>query len=395
MVLLHTGLLGLATAVAGVILLWPNTPPPLRPDAPAATAPTPVVIDTSGDIQEAGRLATTDVGRALVDPRTAALTVDSESIWTFSVWSSSEAEIELERGTVSAVVVPRVGDQRFSIATSELVASVVGTSFSVTCTPGEGTRVVVTEGVVYVELRRGGAVTLAAGDAWFEASPRAPRPPERESEPLALAPPPGSSPSSETPPEAPGSGALATSIRAARRLLAQGEHQAAVHRLVHLTPTSDAERATVAALLGDAWVVAGQPARVRAAYLEASRRGRGSVALGALVELATVQAELGEDDAAAASWRRVLAAASDGPHAPRALAALGDDEGLLARFPASREATAAMVRMGRLQLDAGRWDATADLFAAHVDSGDPARAEAARRGSERHVELTWRSPRRG
>ncbi|MCB9732367.1 MAG: hypothetical protein H6745_07135 [Deltaproteobacteria bacterium] len=102
------------------------------------------------------------------------------------------------------------------------------------------------------------------------------------------------------------------------------------------------------------------------------------MAVGALAELARAQAALGEAEAAAASWRELLARSPDGPLAPRALAALGEDEALLARFPASHEATAALLRLGKAHLDAGRWSEAAALFAAHVDDGgSAARREAA------------------
>lgn len=321
---------------------------------------------------EATRVTTATAARELRDPRTATLQVAPGTDLSLPAWSDGEAEVALTRGTVSVSVVPRVGAQRFAVRTEELVATAVGTAFSVTRAPGEGTRVVVREGVVYVEVRAGGAVTLGAGEVFIVASPREPGPPERAAEP------PDVGDTARAPsPTGPRAEPLAARIQVARRLLARGRSEEAIALLDALAPVDDADRASVSALLGDAWTVAGKLGRARDAYADAARWGSGAVALGAVAELARTQTALGEVEAAAASWRRLIAAAPDSPLTPRALAALGEDTALIERFPESREATGALLRLGRAHLEAGRWGAAATLFAAHLDAADPSRREAA------------------
>ncbi|PKN56822.1 MAG: hypothetical protein CVU56_13955 [Deltaproteobacteria bacterium HGW-Deltaproteobacteria-14] len=372
---------GAAVASAAVIVLV-SAPGGTDPEGAApegiATAPA-----TAADGQtprppsavapwEATRLTTAAAPRELRDPVTATLRVAPETDLSLPAWSDGEAEVALTRGTVSVSVVPRVGEQRFTVRTEELAATVVGTAFSVTRAPDEGTRVVVREGVVYVEVRAGGAVTLGAGDVMVVAPPREPRPPERAAEPPEVA-----APALVPAPSELRAEPLTARIQAARRLLARGRSEEAIALLGALVPGDDADRASVAALLGDAWTVAGELARARDAYADAARWGRGPVALGAVAELARTQAALGEREAAAASWRRLLDAAPDGPLAPRALAALGEDASLLARFPESREATGALLRLGRARLDAGRWEDAAALFSAHLGDPQPERREVA------------------
>jgi len=358
----------------------PSPPVAETPTRPETSAPSPSLAEAP-EAPEVARpelegiaLRTTDAPVELVDPAVATVTVERGSDVAVPTWSGEAAEVALRSGGVSVSVRPRVGEQRFTVATSELVATVVGTAFSVTRSPLDGTRVAVREGVVYVEVRGGGAVTLVAGDVIVVApAGRAPVAPERAAEPEEQV----ASASDEATRPRIEAGPIAPRVQAARRLLAQGRAEEAIAALRALSPVATADRASVAALLGDAYAVAGRMAAARDAYADAARLGEGAIAAGALADLARVELALGDDAAAREAWRRLLAVAPDGPLAPRALAGLNDDEALLERYPESREATAALLRIGGGHLDAGRWSEAAALFSAHLDSRRPARREAA------------------
>jgi TolA-binding protein len=147
----------------------------------------------------------------------------------------------------------------------------------------------------------------------------------------------------------------------------------------------------VDALRGDALHLAGRPSEARAAYERAVQRAGDPPPERLLLDLAALVERQGAGDDAAATWRRYLAAYPDGRAAPRAhwrlaeIALRADRNaeaeermrGLLDEFPASAEADAALVRLGRRLLDTERWALAAELFAAHTEARSASRAEAA------------------
>lgn len=370
-------------AAAAAVALSVRSPQQVEPEqatrlaALAQLSPQRTEASEAAVTWEASRVtAPADRERVLEDPATATLRLGPGTEASMPRWSETEAEVALSSGSVDATVYPRVGVQRFVVRTRELVATAIGTRFSVERDPDAGTRVRVDEGIVFVEVRAGGEATLGGGDELLVGIAQPADPPER----AATAPSDGArsdGAGGHPPAAAEPEPSLDARIGQARRLLARGDEAAATALLTAMVPRSEADQATIAALQGDAHVIAGRLSDARDAYARAAEHGSGQVALSALVELATVQTRLGEAAAAERTWRRVLELEPSSAVAARALVALGDDAAVLQRFPGTSQASGALMRLGRAALDAGRWDAAVALFESHLDSHDPARAELA------------------
>jgi tetratricopeptide (TPR) repeat protein len=180
-------------------------------------------------------------------------------------------------------------------------------------------------------------------------------------------------------------------IERARALLSEGRDEEAIALLLAMTPEPGPARARVQALLGDALRLARHPDEARQAYERALSDGTDATLSWVLADLARLESDLGRAAAAAAVWRRYLAAVPAGPHAPRALwevARLDETEGrlaaaaegwtrILADFPRSTLAPAAFARIGRTFLDTRQWEAAVAHFQSRVADADPAFAEAA------------------
>jgi len=298
-----------------------------------------------------------------VDPSIAEVTTSQGAEVEVTAWSREAAELVVTRGRVRTQVRPRLVGDRFVVTTPLVSVSAIGTDFTVEHDPARGTTVSVSEGVVLVEAPdRGLAVTVDAGRSLL----------------IPIVAPPATTtgtPAAPAPAEA--SEAPAAALQRARGLLTRGRAREAAALVGELLPAAGGLRPQALALLGDARRVSGDLAGAAEAYAQAAALGPTHARARAFEDLADVHTTRGDVAAARAAWESYLTIDPDGHAAARALLALGRDAELLAAHPGSREATTALLRLGRARLSAGDWGAAAELFAAHVDSGDATRAEGA------------------
>lgn len=187
-------------------------------------------------------------------------------------------------------------------------------------------------------------------------------------------------------PEAPDPGEAPEGVLAsARALLARGRDAEAVALLEGASRTRGPHQGRLLALLGDALRVRGSHEEARRAY--AAALASPAPPPGALADLASLlERELDLPGEAARAWEGYLGSQPTGrlaAHARWELARLdpasaeGHLRALLEQHPDAPEANRALVALGRLLLDAGRWGEAEALFGATVDDLRPPRAEVA------------------
>jgi len=340
-----------ALALAATLVVWAS-----------AARDLPVMLPTAAPAIATSIEEPSNVWR--IDPQIATVSsIDGEL--DLLDWSRASADIAVTHGAARFAVAPHMIGERFVVRTPQATVTAVGTEFGVAFVDGV-TTVDVSEGVVLVEAPALGVeVTVAAGSS------------------LTLAPLPAPTTQSEPAPLVEPTVALPEVVkvdvegtqREARRLLAKGAPRQAVARIERELTHGPSDR--LAALLGDARRLAGDARGAAEAYEIASRSHVALVRERALEDLAATRASLGDDVGVAAAWERYLELAPSGHAAPRALAALGRDDELLARFPAATEASAIVIRRARERLVAHDWEGSVALLTPWLASPDASRAEAA------------------
>lgn len=332
------GSAALGVTLALLILRSAEVPQPAA--APAATAHFDLVIGdgavqsgtlVAGQVLESGKHGHIEV--SLAQSR---IDIAPESRVRFEKLERDELRLSLVQGRVDVAFHPeRRGEQHLSVETSAARVIVVGTQFAVEAAANRETRVAVSEGVVRVEPRRGGAPLLVhAGE---QVTVGTEREQQLSKEPLKAAPLPAAvTPiprEASAPRSARGRKAKASTgsdyevrLENARQLLLQGKHKEARDRLERITEGSVPAGTRVEALVltAESYTAQGQVPRAAAAYRRAvesaPREPAGHNALFALARL--LDRYTADNDAAASAYREYLAKAPHGALARQARDAL-------------------------------------------------------------------------
>lgn len=264
-----------------------------------------------------------------------------ESRVRFERLDHDELRLSLVQGRVDVAFHPEHrGEQHLSVETSAARVLVVGTQFAVETTANRETRVSVSEGVVRVEPRRGGAALLVhAGEQTIVGGER-----EQHLAPIDATQLPAALPEPITHESSVASRAAAVGLRrrakaavklrsdydakleSARQLLLEGKHAAARDKLQRMTESSVPPSTRVEALVltAESYTAQGQVPRAAAAYRRAveaaPREPAGHNALFALARLLDRYTE--DDESAASAYREYLAKAPHGALARQARDAL-------------------------------------------------------------------------
>ncbi len=262
------------------------------------------------------------------------LDIAPDSRVRFERLDREELRVSLVQGRVDVAFNPeRKGEQQLSIETSTARVSVVGTRFAVEAAPNRETRVSVSEGVVRVQPRRGGAAMLVrAGE---EVLVPAPAESAKQAQPAAAVEPQPEAAKVHATPVAEPTEPARTSARArrwtarserseslelrfenTRQLLLDGKHAAARDQLARMVKSSLPPSARVEALvlMAESFTAQGDVPRAAAAYRQAvdtaPREAAGHNALFALARLLDRYTQ--DNDQAAAAYREYLAKAPHG-----------------------------------------------------------------------------------
>lgn len=310
------------------------------------------------------------------DPANAAITVEPETVLELTAWSRESTQLALREGTIEADVVHREADERFEVLTANARVVVIGTTFSVSYTEHGGTVVKGSSGKVRVEDSAGKLMGFVTAGGMLRVDRQAPVVPEAVVAVVAKAP---AAPPEAATPELP-------AMQRARRMLMSGQEREAIALLLE-TPATDWQRD---ALLGDAYQLVGEYEASQQAYQAAIERS-GSAPASLLADLARLEeTHLGDEPAAAKTWRSYLEVNAAGPDAPHAYLVVARDtlaaqrnteaEGylgsLLEKFPDSAQSTEAMLLLGGQLLQQQRWEDADKLFSPFAN-GTSAKAEAA------------------
>jgi len=353
------------------------------------------------------------------EEKNAVLSVEPRTEMVIADWSIEVTRIRLRRGMVRARVGLRVPGATFDVLTRSARIVVVGTEFTVRCTPEGETVVRGISGRVRVERVDGTTVGLVtAGETIRVESAVASAPGPTRQPVLATPIPSRARPLVKVEPNVDGKTArtkkktekrtlLVTrqpvkamtppppgaqpdpgaSLAGARALLVGGQVDRAIGTLLE-TDASDWRRD---ALLGDAYQIGGRYGEAVQAYCNALDRAADPVPA-LLADLATLQeSQPGDAGAAANTWRRYLETAPNGLDAPRALLYLGraalregqvEEAGrhlltLLEDFPGESRGTTALTLLGARFLRDQRWDEAEALFEPQTTTGGGLKAETA------------------
>jgi len=332
------GSAALGVALALVILRGADVPH--HTETPSAVAHFDLVIGdgavqsgtlVAGQVLESGKHGHIEV--SLAQSR---IDIAPESRVRFEKLERDELRLSLVQGRVDVAFHPvRKGEQRLSVETSAARVIVVGTQFAVEAAANRETRVAVSEGIVRVEPRRGGAALLVrAGE---QVTVGAEREQQLSKEPLEAAPFPAAVPiprEASVPRSLRGRKAKAASkptdyevrLESARQLLLQGKHADARDRLQRITEASVPASTRVEALVlsAESYTAQGQVPRAAAAYRRAVEAApaepAGHNALFALARL--LDRYTSDNDGAAGAYREYLAKAPHGALARQARDAL-------------------------------------------------------------------------
>ena len=233
---------------------------------------TEAVLREGEAIQEGARVASRDqeavlaIGRARVVMKPHSLCV------------IAPGRIALDHGAVLVDVEPRPGAASFAVTTAEAVVEVVGTSFSVSCSPDTGTVVRVSRGAVHIQAGDD-SLTVAAGMSWqsrpTSAAPQTPfaAPPRR----AALEPQPNPLHAAAQP---------ASGLADELRLLSEHESDPTLATARQLLEAGDTEGAlALYRSIGDGEGPAAEVALYIVARLEATVRNQPGLALAALAKM--------------------------------------------------------------------------------------------------------------
>lgn len=327
------------SAALGVVLgfMLLRQPPAASPAQPAASvAHFDLVIGdgavqsgvlVAGQVLESGKHGHIEVtlGQSRVD-------IAPESRVRFERLDPKELRLSLVQGRVDVAYHPeRRGEESLSVETSSARVVVVGTRFAVEAAANRETRVSVSEGVVRVEPRRGGAPLLVrAGEQVTVNGDRdaaVAKEPLPEEAPLTAAEPTGRAHAARS------SKAMGTTARSdarlesARNLLLKGKHAQARETLQRVVRGSGPANARVEAyvLMAESYTAQGQVPRAAASYRKAADTAAPQEAAGhnALFALARLLDRYTQDnDGAAAAYREYLTKAPHGALARQARDAL-------------------------------------------------------------------------
>ncbi|HKP61215.1 MAG TPA: FecR family protein [Polyangiales bacterium] len=293
---------------------------------------------SAGQVLESGKHGHIEVSQAR-----SRLDIAPESRVRFESLDRDDLRLSLVQGRVDVAFHPeRKGEQSMSIETGSARVVVVGTRFAVEVNDKRETRVSVSEGVVRVEPRRGGAaVMVRAGERLSvpaEAEPELSTEHEAEAaeppvEGASAEPEPADSSSAsragrsrKTTAASSGSSSFDEKLENARKQLLEGKHAAARERLSRLIKNTlpPSTRCEAWVLMAESLTAQGQVPRAAAAYREAVASAPGEpagnnaqFALARLLDRYT-----SEHETAAEAYREYLAKAPHGPLARQARDAL-------------------------------------------------------------------------